>query len=280
MPQIRLSSGNLTIGSVAGRNEEGGNIVGIEVRDVKFKEFDNYRYLGGITGENRQEAVVQDCVLLDGAMEEAADSSAPGNCYGGIAGVNSGKLEGCRVENFTCSITGIYTATSTSAAKEKEELSSHVGGIAGKNGGFGEIKGCVIGGKQNAINAGSGMAGGIAGYNGGTIELSGDETATGLMLVQSDVTGLSGGAGEQAVIQGRVGSIQELVNAAKAGNISADSQYVEWDGGKNVSIETLKYSQSKNKVSSGSSPPYLRFRSTDLRFLRSNAPSNSKPFRS
>lgn len=238
MPQIRLSSGNLTIGSVAGRNEEGGNIVGIEVRDVKFKEFDNYRYLGGITGENRQEAVVQDCVLLDGAMEEAADSSAPGNCYGGIAGVNSGKLEGCRVENFTCSITGIYTATSTSAAKEKESLSSHAGGIAGKNGGQGEIRGCVIGGKRNAISAGSGMAGGIAGYNGGTIELSGDETATGLML-------------EQAAVSGRVESVQELADAAKAGNISADSQYVEWDSGRNVSIETLKYAQTGETVSSG-----------------------------
>ncbi len=251
MPQIKLSFGELTIGSAAGRNEEGGYISGIEARGLRFEEFCNYRYLGGIAGENRQGAVVKDCIFSEGLMKEEADSSIPGNCYGGIAGDNQGKLDNCKVENFTCSITGIYTATSTSAAKEKEELSSHVGGIAGKNGGFGEIKGCVIGGKQNAINAGSGMAGGIAGYNGGTIELSGDETATGLMLVQSDVTGLSGGAGEQAVIQGRVGSIQELVNAAKAGNISADSQYVEWDGGKNVSIETLKYSQSKNKVSSG-----------------------------
>lgn len=242
MPQIKLSSGKLTIGSVAGRNEEGGDIVGIEVRGVEFEGFYNYRYLGGIVGENQEGAAVQECIFSDGMIKEAADSSAPGNCYGGIAGDNYGKLEGCKADDFRCSITGIYTATSTNSAKEKEALSSHVGGIAGKNGGSGEIRGCVIGGERNAIDAGSGMAGGIVGYNGGIIELSGDETATGVMLAQTDV---------QALGTGRVGSIQELVDAAKAGNITADSRYVEWDGGRNVSIETLKYSQSKNTVSSG-----------------------------
>ncbi len=250
MPQIQLSFGDLAIGSAAGRNEAGGHISGIEARGLRFEEFYNYRYLGGIAGENRQGAVVEDCIFSEGLMKEAADSSIPGNCYGGIAGDNNGKLDGCKVENFTCSITGTYTATSTSTAKEKEELSSHVGGIAGKNGGTGEIQGCVIGGNQNVIHAGSGMAGGIAGYNGGSIELSGDETATGLMLVQADISEMGVGIKEQAVTSGRVGSIQELADAAKAGNISADSQYVEWDSG-NVSIETLKYSQSRNTVSSG-----------------------------
>ena len=264
MPQIRLSSGKLTIGSVAGRNEEGGNITGITVREVKFEEFSDYRYLGGIVGVNRQNAAVQDCIFSDGVIKEAAGSSAPGNCYGGIAGDNHGKLDGCRVENFTCSITGIYTATSTSAAQEKEALSAHVGGIAGKNGSRGEIKECVIGGNRNTIEAGSGMAGGIVGYNGGTVELCGDERATKLMLTQTDVMEQSagnpeqadvmeqaGGIPEQAAASGRVESVQELVNAAGAGNISADSRYVEWDGKRNVSIDTLKYAQTGETVSSG-----------------------------
>ena len=68
MPQISLSSGELTIGGAAGRNEEGGRIVGIKVQSVKFEEFSNYRYLGGITGENREESAVQDCAFLDGVM--------------------------------------------------------------------------------------------------------------------------------------------------------------------------------------------------------------------
>ena len=157
-------------------------------------------------------------------MKETADSTAAGNCYGGIVGDNYGKLDNCKVEDFAFSITGIYTATSTSSAKEKEALSSHVGGIAGKNGNSGEITGCVIGGKSKEIRTGSGMAGGIAGYNGGSIEMSGDETAAGLMLSET----------------GRVGNVQELADAAQASNISADSQYVEWNGGNNVSIETLK----------------------------------------
>lgn len=235
IPQIELSSGNLTIGGVAGRNEAGGNISGIKVQGVKFEGFYNYGYLGGIAGENQQGAVVKNCIYSNGVMKEAADSTAAGNCYGGIIGDNYGILENCKVEDFTFSITGIYTATSTSSAKEKEALSSHVGGIAGKNGSSGEVRGCVIGGKSNTIDTGSGMAGGIVGYNGGSIELSGDEAATGLML-----TG-----------DGRVGSVQELADAAKAGNISADSRYVEWNGINNVSIETLKYTGTQNNVNSG-----------------------------
>ncbi|WP_288174946.1 prepilin-type N-terminal cleavage/methylation domain-containing protein [Sporofaciens musculi] len=235
MPQIKLSSGNLTIGSVAGQNQEGGIISGIKAQGLKFEGFYNYKYLGGIAGENQQGAAVLNCIFSEGSMKETADSTAAGNCYGGIVGDNYGKLDNCKVEDFAFSITGIYTATSTSSAKEKEALSSHVGGIAGKNGNSGEITGCVIGGKSNEIRTGSGMAGGIAGYNGGSIEMSGDETAAGLMLSET----------------GRVGNVQELADAAQASNISADSQYVEWNGGNNVSIETLKYNGTQNKVSSG-----------------------------
>ncbi len=244
MPQIKLSSGKLTVGSVAGRNEAGGKISGIRVLGVRHEGFHNYRQLGGITGENQKGSAVSNCVFSGGTMKEAKDSSAPGNSYGGIAGNNFGRLENCKVEDFTCSITGIYTATSTSQAEEKEALSSHVGGIVGKNGGAGkgtasgEIIGCVIGGTSNSIQAGSGMAGGIAGYNGGTIELSGDETATGLMFTQTTTSG-------------RVENIQELVDAAKASNISADSRYVEWNGGNNVSIETLKFSGTQTTVNKG-----------------------------
>ncbi len=245
MPQIGLSYGSLTVGSAAGRNEEGGEISNVDVNGLRFEGFGNYRYLGGIVGENQQGAVVRDCTFSNGRIEEAAGSAAPGNCYGGIAGDNYGSLDGCRVEDFTCRVTGVYTATSTSSAKEKEALSSHVGGIAGKN--AGSVRGCVIGGESNVIDVGSGMAGGIVGYNEGSIELSGDETAARLMLTQTEPDGDETAGG----IPGRVGSVQELADAAKAGNISADSQYVEWNGGNGVSIETLKYAGVRKEVSAG-----------------------------
>lgn len=59
-------------------------------------------------------------------------TGAAGNCYGGIAGINYATLSGCEITKITMEIKGVYTATSTSTAAQKESLASHAGGITGK----------------------------------------------------------------------------------------------------------------------------------------------------
>ena len=133
MPQVNISAGRLTVGGVAGRNEKGtGQITQLQVSGLVFDGFSNYQYLGGISGENQSGSIIEACTFLKGKIRESG--SAAGNCYGGIAGKNSGRLSDCEVQEITCEVQGIYTATSTSTAKEKEELASHIGGIAGKIG--------------------------------------------------------------------------------------------------------------------------------------------------
>ena len=71
----------------------------------------------------------------------------------------------------------MYTATSTSSAAEKERLSSHIGGIAGKNDTTGIIEQCYIDNTgTGTITVKNGMVGGVTGYNKGTITMSGDKS--------------------------------------------------------------------------------------------------------
>lgn len=79
-------------------------------------------------------------------------TGAAGNCYGGIAGINYATLSGCEITKITMEIKGVYTATSTSTAAQKESLASHAGGITGKNETSATITSCVI---DNNPTAGS-----------------------------------------------------------------------------------------------------------------------------
>lgn len=227
MPALELNAGWLTVGGIAGWNE---NLIRYtDAMDLKFTGakdagFTNYQYLGGITGKNAQNAQVY-AGSFTGTMKEAR--GAVGNCYGGIAGENKGELRDCKVQNIEMTIVGVYTATATSTTREKEDLSSHVGGIAGKNRESGLIEGCVVkegvasnseGTGGSFIQVDNGMAGGIAGFNKGTIRMSGDELTGELMHT-----------GEQ-----EADTLQDLIeNADKntdKNTIKADENYVRWSG--------------------------------------------------
>lgn len=246
MPELSLSKGGLTVGGAAGENRENGSIQGITADGLSFEGFRNYRYLGGIVGENlsvlsknkdgQPVAGVMNCRFINGVIREG--SSAVRNCYGGIAGSNSGILTDCEVSGLNINVTGVYTATSTSTAKEKEESAVHVGGVAGKNEENAEIIGCLISADaKSTITVANGMAGGIAGYNKGSISLSGD-------------------AGVETWMDGvdKPGSEGELNTAAaklreNVSTLPADENYVNWNGGNNVQLEDFTYNKTGEKVS-------------------------------
>ncbi len=222
MPEIQIGTSELTVGGVAGINERAGGgkdaarIAEMTADGLKFYEFQNYKYLGGIAGENQDGAKVENCEYNNGEIRQSKSAAAPGNCYGGIAGRNAGLLKECGVGKISVVIKGGYTATSTSTAQEKEDSSSHVGGIAGKNEEAGVIDGCLIRGNGSKIEAESGMAGGVAGYNKGSIRLSGDAVTAKLM-------------GESGA---EVNDIQTLIQRAAGEGIKADNSFVKWEGSK------------------------------------------------
>ncbi len=230
-PKYDVSGSELTVGGAAGRNSAGGTISGVAVRS-DFDKFSRYRYLGGVVGENCAEgtdeetqttlaaALVTNC-LYAGTMTESR--SAAGNCYGGVAGLNRGRLEGSRVSGLNLTAVGVYTATSTSTAEQKEALSSHIGGIAGKNEESGTIEKCYIDdedGGDSSISVQNGMVGGVTGYNKGTITQSGDKSTEDLM---QDVS-----------------KVSDLLKNAHSESLSADSKWVQWDNDKKV--ESMRYS--------------------------------------
>ncbi len=223
MPKIEANGvSGLSVGGAAGVNEK--EIINITAKE-SFSSFKNYRYLGGVAGENVAGAKISGSSYA-GAMREAG-ASTPGNCYGGIAGINSGTVTECSVAALTMNIRGIYTATSTSSAAQKEALSSHAGGIAGKNEATGEITWSYLDASVGSINVASGMAGGIAGYNKGLISRSGDQAIVDKMST-----------GEE--------SIDELCSSMQ---ITAETRFVDW--GDNAQIENLKYHGSNTPVSEG-----------------------------
>lgn len=222
MPKIEIRSAKLTVGGIAGVNEQ--TIADVKAQGISFQNFRNYRYVGGIAGENKKDAVVSGCIYEQGTIEEA--SSAAGNCYGGIAGTNGGTISGCNVKNVTLYMQGVYTATSTSTAAQKEALASHLGGVAGKNEADGIITGCLLSGENSVIEARRGMAGGIAGSNQGEITLSGDAKTPSLMTADGVP----------------VANVHQLRSCAEANKIGADQSYVGWSNRNQVSLEELSYS--------------------------------------
>lgn len=226
MPDINANGmTGLSVGGAAGVNQS--SIIKITGQQ-NFENFSNYRYLGGIAGENTAGAVITDCSYA-GKMTESSGASA-GNCYGGIAGINAGEVSHCRTENLTMNIQGAYAATPTSTAEEKEAMVSHTGGIVGKNEVDAIVSDCSMKASGGNIMVVNGMAGGVAGYNKGTIIRCGDADT---------VNKMSGYTGSE--------SIDKLCASM---NITAHDGYVNWQNNKN--IENLVYSD--NSAVSGEEP--------------------------
>lgn len=237
MPELS-GSGSLTVGGAVGVNENTVNK--ITAKGLNFEGFTNYRYLGGITGQNGLktdgDATAQAQVTASsysGTITEGR--SAAGNCYGGIAGINYAALRECTVEQIVMDIQGVYTATSTSTTEQKEELASHAGGVTGKNETYGTIENCVLtNNEKSSLTADYGMLGGIAGFNKGSITGSGSNQTQAVLA----------GAGDKKNAK-VLDQINE--NVAKHG-LTPITDYVNWQN--NTDIENLSY-RNGGRVTSG-----------------------------
>ena len=230
-PEYDVSASALQVGGAVGINRPGGTVRSVRVTS-DFEGFSRYQYLGGVVGQNcapssdgTAAGKVENCIY-SGAITEG--KSAAANCYGGIAGVNGGLLSGNTVSALTLTADGVYTATATSSASDKERLSTHIGGIAGKNDTSGIIEQCYIDNtRTGSITVKNGMVGGVTGYNKGTVALSGDKSTETLMA--------------------NVREVSELLANAK--DLSADSSWVKWNDG--ADIEELTYASSGKPVAQG-----------------------------
>lgn len=222
-PTYSVSTSTLQVGGAVGINRAGGTVSKVKVTS-DFEKFTKYTYLGGVVGQNNASGKVTECTY-SGTIDEG--KSAVGNCYGGIAGLNGGLLQGSTVSRLTLTADGVYTATSTSSAAEKERLSSHIGGIAGKNDTTGIIEQCYIDNTgTGTITVKNGMVGGVTGYNKGTITMSGDKSTETLME--------------------NVSKVSELLANAKAQKLSADSTWVKWADW--TDVEKLSYNGGSKSV--------------------------------
>ena len=230
-PEYDVSAGALQVGGAVGINRPGGTVRSVRVTS-DFKGFSRYQYLGGVVGQNCAPSSdgtaagrVENCTY-SGAITEG--KSAAANCYGGIAGVNGGLLSGNTVSALTLTADGVYTATATSSAADKERLSTHIGVIAGKNDTTGVIEQCYIDNSgTGSITVKNGMVGGVTGYNKGAVTLSGDRSTEALMADVREVSDL----------------------LANAKDLSADSSWVKWQDG--ADIEELTYASSGKPVAQG-----------------------------
>lgn len=222
-PTYSVSASTLQVGGAVGINRAGGTVSKVKVTSG-FEKFTKYTYLGGVVGQNNASGKVTEC-MYSGTIDEG--KSAVGNCYGGIAGLNGGLLQGSTVSRLTLTADGVYTATSTSSAAEKERLSSHIGGIAGKNDATGIIEQCYIDNTgTGTITVKNGMVGGVTGYNKGTITMSGDKSTEALMK--------------------NVSKVSDLLSNAEAQKLSADSTWVKW--AERTGVEKLSYNGGSKSV--------------------------------
>lgn len=222
-PTYSVSASTLQVGGAVGINRAGGTVSKVKVTSG-FEKFTKYTYLGGVVGQNNASGKVTECTY-SGTIDEG--KSAVGNCYGGIAGLNGGLLQGSTVSRLTLTADGVYTATSTSSAAEKERLSSHIGGIAGKNDTTGIIEQCYIDNTgTGTITVKNGMVGGVTGYNKGTITMSGDKSTETLME--------------------NVSKVSDLLSNAEAQMLSADSTWVRWAD--RTDVEKLSYNGGSKSV--------------------------------
>lgn len=222
-PTYSVSASTLQVGGAVGINRAGGTVSKVKVTS-NFEKFTKYTYLGGVVGQNNASGKVTECTY-SGTIDEG--KSAVGNCYGGIAGLNGGLLQGSTVSRLTLTADGVYTATSTGSAAEKERLSSHIGGIAGKNDTTGIIEQCYIDNTgTGTITVKNGMVGGVTGYNKGTITMSGDKSTETLME--------------------NVSKVSDLLSNAEAQKLSADSTWVKWAD--RTDVEKLSYNGGSKSV--------------------------------
>ncbi|WP_270477272.1 prepilin-type N-terminal cleavage/methylation domain-containing protein [Butyricicoccus sp. AF18-9LB] len=222
-PTYSVSASTLQVGGAVGINRAGGTVSKVKVTS-DLEKFTKYTYLGGVVGQNNASGKVTECTY-SGTIDEG--KSAVGNCYGGIAGLNGGLLQGSTVSRLTLTADGVYTATSTSSAAEKERLSSHIGGIAGKNDTTGIIEQCYIDNTgTGTITVKNGMVGGVTGYNKGTITMSGDKSTEALME--------------------NVSKVSDLLSNAEAQKLSADSTWVRWAD--RTDVEKLSYNGGSKSV--------------------------------
>lgn len=224
VPKIRSTRSNLTVGGVVGQNRKRSSVTNMQVKvstdSVVFNGFSGYRYLGGIVGDNSGNVTQSG---FSGIIKE--NTGAAGNCYGGIAGINqkNATLNECNIGKITMEIQGVYTATSTSTAAQKEALATHAGGVVGKNEEGALVDSCTIENHADSkFTATYGMLGGIAGFNKGTIQMSGSDVTPKVMEGVTDIENLTANA-----------------SAADKGNLRADTTYIRWRD--NAKIEDVTY---------------------------------------
>lgn len=230
MPEINVQQTALVVGGAVGMNQ--GTVVKVVAEGVNFNDFSGYKYLGGIVGSNGNATILQNGIdgisviscAYSGEMTEA--SSEAGNCYGGIAGINYVLLKDDKVPYIKMNIQGVYSATSSSTAEQKEALSSHVGGIAGKNETDGSIDGCMLeDNTSSSLSAEAGMLGGVTGFNKGAIEMSGSGETSDIILndIQED-------------------TLDKMNQRARKSGLREDGNkyvnYSSWSGGKKYSDNT------------------------------------------
>lgn len=243
MPQIKSDKNGLTVGGAVGSNT--GVVSGIVASNLCFENFSGYKYLGGIVGsngvtvnQNPQNAGAQISVTnckFTGIMTEKVNAGAAGNCYGGIAGINYDELKNNTVDQITMNIQGVYTATSTSTTAQKEAMASHAGGIVGKNEINALIDGCTLtDNSRSVLQAKFGMLGGVTGFNKGTIQMSGSSITASIMTTDS--------------IKDSVTLTDAAVDKNK-GNLSADSNPVNWSYNNEFLLENATYQNTNTKIS-------------------------------
>lgn len=243
MPQIKSDKNGLTVGGAVGSNT--GVVSGIVASNLCFENFSGYKYLGGIVGtngvtvnQNPQNAGAQISVTnckFTGIMTEKVNAGAAGNCYGGIAGINYDELKNNTVDQISMNIQGVYTATSTSITAQKEAMASHAGGIVGKNEINALIDGCTLtDNSRSVLQAKFGMLGGVTGFNKGTIQMSGSSITASIMTTDS--------------IKDSVTLTDAAVDKNK-GNLSADSNPVNWSYNNGFLLENATYQNTNTKIS-------------------------------
>lgn len=243
MPQIKSDKNGLTVGGAVGSNT--GVVSGIVASNLCFENFSGYKYLGGIVGtngvtvnQNPQNAGAQISVTnckFTGIMTEKVNAGAAGNCYGGIAGINYDELKNNTVDQITMNIQGVYTATSTSTTAQKEAMASHAGGIVGKNEINALIDGCTLtDNSRSVLQAKFCMLGGVTGFNKGTIQMSGSSITASIMTTDS--------------IKDSVTLTDAAVDKNK-GNLSADSNPVNWSYNNGFLLENATYQNTNTKIS-------------------------------
>ena len=243
MSQIKSDKNGLTVGGAVGSNT--GVVSGIVASNLCFENFSGYKYLGGIVGtngvtvnQNPQNAGAQISVTnckFTGIMTEKVNAGAAGNCYGGIAGINYDELKNNTVDQISMNIQGVYTATSTSTTAQKEAMASHAGGIVGKNEINALIDGCTLtDNSRSVLQAKFGMLGGVTGFNKGTIQMSGSSITASIMTTDS--------------IKDSVTLTDAAVDKNK-GNLSADSNPVNWSYNNGFLLENATYQNTNTKIS-------------------------------